>query len=278
MPKKHGSSCPFCRKIFTYAGSLDTHLRNVHSGHAHSFFHNSAISDPEALHQSQEDEYEEEEYEEQFLHVLELEQDTNEVLQDGGLRDSDLESASSDLEEDEPPPEQSGRTSREFFEGAGDPHGDVEGYAKEETEFLTNPWKPFNNATEFKLAHFFLRSNTTLGAIDSFFRDSLGPSDVSYHSARSFRQLLGSMDTTLGVDSWYNAEVTLGGTTIPYYYRSPLNCIQYLLRQRAYKKDMVYGPERWFDDGERQYGELHTADWWWDMQVGFASPSPRKGV
>ena len=30
---------------------------------------------------------------------------------------------------------------------------------------------------------------------------------------------------------------------------------------------MVFAPERLYEGNERQYGELHTADWWWETQV-----------
>ena len=59
-----------------------------------------------------------------------------------------------------------------------------------------------------------------------------------------------------------------GRHTTTFYYRNPLYCIRYLVRQVAYRSDMVYAPIREYDSsGERLYSEMHTADWWWDTQV-----------
>jgi hypothetical protein len=39
------------------------------------------------------------------------------------------------------------------------------------------------------------------------------------------------------------------------------------MRQPAYKDHLAYTPERRFVAGRRTYGELHTAEWWWEKQV-----------
>ena len=47
-----------------------------------------------------------------------------------------------------------------------------------------------------------------------------------------------------------------------------IDCVRYLIRQVAYRSDMVYAPIREYDSSvERLYSEMHTADWGWDMQV-----------
>jgi len=44
--------------------------------------------------------------------------------------------------------------------------------------------------------------------------------------------------------------------------------VRYLLRQIAYRDDLVYAPRREYDQsGQRLYAEMHTADRWWDVQV-----------
>src|SRR5205085_5238838 len=75
------------------------------------------------------------------------------------------------------------------------------------------------------------------------------------------------MDNSLGPESWRKVEVTLSGANVPFYYRDPVDCVKYLIRQRAYQSDMVFSPKRLYEGDERQYGKLHTADWWWDTQV-----------
>jgi len=44
--------------------------------------------------------------------------------------------------------------------------------------------------------------------------------------------------------------------------------MRYLLPQIAYRDDLVYAPHGEYDQsGQRIYAEMHTADWWWDVQV-----------
>ena len=72
----------------------------------------------------------------------------------------------------------------------------------------------------------------------------------------------------LGKESWIHSEVEMGGQKIPYYYRDPMNIVRFLLVQRAFRESLVYSPTMEYNEmGERMYGEMHTADWWWEMQV-----------
>lgn len=80
--------------------------------------------------------------------------------------------------------------------------------------------------------------------------------------------MLENMETSLGRSSWHRSKVELGGETREYFYQDPITCIRHLLLQPAYKKNMVYAPTIEYNGaGERMYGEMHTADWWWEMQV-----------
>ena len=66
---------------------------------------------------------------------------------------------------------------------------------------------------------------------------------------------------------WFEGQVEDGQRTLPFFYRTVL-CVRYLLRQIAYQDDLVYPPRREYDSsGQRIYAEMHTADWWWDVQV-----------
>ena len=53
-------------------------------------------------------------------------------------------------------------------------------------------------------------------------------------------------------------------------YREILPCIQYLLRQRAFVKNMVWAPVKVFVNDEREYSEMNTGTWWWDQQVCYS--------
>jgi len=59
-----------------------------------------------------------------------------------------------------------------------------------------------------------------------------------------------------------------GQRTLPLFDRNVLDWVRYLLRQIAYRDDLVYAPRREYDQsGQRIYAEMHTGDSWWDVQV-----------
>ena len=121
-----------------------------------------------------------------------------------------------------------------------------------------------------------MEANIPWEQIDSFMKASLAPSDVYFTSAFTLRALLDNMDNSLGPESWKQGDVIFSGTKVPFYFRDPVDCVKYLIGQKAYQSDLVYAPERLFEGDERQYGELHTADWWWDAQVCTDFPPLRK--
>ncbi|RPA93469.1 hypothetical protein L873DRAFT_1705102 [Choiromyces venosus 120613-1] len=66
---------------------------------------------------------------------------------------------------------------------------------------------------------------------------------------------------------WFEGEVDDGKRTQHFFYRNILDCVRYLLRQIAYRDDLVYMPRCEYDqNGDRIYAKMHTADWWWDVQ------------
>jgi len=67
---------------------------------------------------------------------------------------------------------------------------------------------------------------------------------------------------------WFEGQVEDGQRTLPFFYRNILGCVRYLLRQIAYRDDLVHAPRHEYDStGQKIYAEMHTADWWWDVQV-----------
>lgn len=52
-----------------------------------------------------------------------------------------------------------------------------------------------------------------------------------------------------------------------FYYRNIIDCIKYLLRQRAYVTYVHWEPVKLFNsDNERIYYDMNTGSWWWDQQ------------
>ena len=67
---------------------------------------------------------------------------------------------------------------------------------------------------------------------------------------------------------WFEGEVDDLKLTLSFFYCNVLDCVRYLLHQIVYQNDFVY--VLYHDDdhmGQRVYREMHTANWWWDIQV-----------
>ena len=66
---------------------------------------------------------------------------------------------------------------------------------------------------------------------------------------------------------WAEASIDDGRHATTFYYGNIIDCVRYLIRQVAYSSDMIYAPIREYDlSRKRLYSEMHTTDWWWDMQ------------
>jgi len=130
-----------------------------------------------------------------------------------------------------------------------------------------NHLQPFLNPRNYKLARFLTSSKVPKMRINEFFRDNVMPdARLSFRSRHTFYN-----QTRLIID---DPEWTTGLVQYPLHlqsefrYRNIIECIQYLLRQRAFVKYMLWEPVRLFNEQkERIYSKMNTAIWWWDEQV-----------
>ena len=138
---------------------------------------------------------------------------------------------------------------------------------------MNNPWEPFQTLHDFKLARWFIQSKVPRSRIDEYFATGLSTSRLpSFSSAYKLEQCLNVVDPFREFLQWNEGTVHDGEQSSIFFYRDIIGCIQYLLAQVAYKEDMVYAPIRETDSqGDRLYSEMHTADWWWEMQVNYSS-------
>jgi len=84
----------------------------------------------------------------------------------------------------------------------------------------------------------------------------------------TLKNLLQALDPQSAYLQWNQGQVDDGKGTLPFFYRNVLDCVSYLLRQIAYRDNFVYAPCSEYDiNGHWIYAEMHTADWWWDLQV-----------
>ena len=135
---------------------------------------------------------------------------------------------------------------------------------------------PFLNTRSYSLARFFAGSDIPKQQIDEFFKDdflslALNPGDdpkskSSFNSSRTFYKQTSKM---VQDPAWKSGVVEFPlCPKSEYKYRDILLCIRYLLRQRAFVKNTVWAPVQVYNDqDEREYSEMNTGTWWWDVQV-----------
>ena len=152
---------------------------------------------------------------------------------------------------------------------AGETIGDINGFQQELSNLCEDPWAPFTSAHGFKLASWFLQSKVPKSRINEYFSSGLSNSaSVGYSSMHTLENHLRSLDPYSHYLQWFEGQVDDGRRSLPFFYRNILDCVRYLLRQIAYRDDFVYAPRREYDsEGQRVYSEMHTAHWWWDVQV-----------
>jgi len=155
------------------------------------------------------------------------------------------------------------------YEGAGQVIGDINRFAHEYSNLCHDPWGPFNSEQGLKLASWFIEERLSKSRITHYFSSGLGDAEsVGYSSMHTLENHLRLLDPYCQYLQWFEGQVEDGQRTLPLFYRNVLGCIRYLLRQIAYRDNLVYAPRHEYDStGQRIYAEMHTADWWWDVQV-----------
>jgi len=175
----------------------------------------------------------------------------------------------SETEDISHPPGRVRPSCQETIPRAGRPRDEVAGYRELNKAMTDDPWSPFSSQNDFNLASWFVRSKVAKSQIDAYFAEGLGgTASRSFRSAYTLRQHLDILDPFREYLVWAEASIDDGPHATTFYYRNSIDCVLYLIRQVAYSSDMVYTPLGEYDSsGQRLYSEMHTADWWWDMQV-----------
>jgi hypothetical protein len=76
-------------------------------------------------------------------------------------------------------------------------------------------------------------------------------------------------------------DIAIGGETVTMYSRDIIECIKALYGSAEFAPHMIYKPERHYgraNGDERHYHDMHTGDWWWEMQVGNHYPPLRMQI
>ena len=108
-----------------------------------------------------------------------------------------------------------------------------------------DPWNPFSSEDDFSLASWLVRTKVAKAQMDAYFAEGLSGTDSrSFWSAYTMRQHLDVLDPFGEYLVWREAVIDDGQHAITLYYRNIIDCVRYLIRQVAYRSDMVYAPIR----------------------------------
>jgi len=165
------------------------------------------------------------------------------------------------------------------FPGAGEAIGDLNGCEPEISNLCDDPWAPFRRGQGFRLASWLFESKVPKSRINEYFPSGLGNSESGgYGSMHTLEKHLREFDPYSQYLQWFEGSVEDGKRTLLFFYPNVRECVRYLLRQIAYRDDFVYAPWREYDNtGQRVYADMHTADWWSDIQVEFLDLVPGSG-
>jgi len=263
------SKCPFCQQKYTQAAAYEKHLRTTHTN-VNIILASTTIQYPSSA-----------------SHVLDTQTDVVGERPDSYYesdpeptgREHDVLSGDVVYESDTEVLNNTASFSggqQTHFPGAGEAIRDVNGFEQEISNLCDDPWAPFPSGQGFRLASWLLESKVPKSRINEYFASGLGNSEsVGYGSMHTLEKHLRELDPYSRYLQWFEGQVEDGKRTVSFFYRNVLDCVRYLLRQIAYRDDFVYAPGREYDHtGPRVYAEMHTADWWWDIQVEFLDLFP----
>ncbi|KIK11594.1 hypothetical protein PISMIDRAFT_19393 [Pisolithus microcarpus 441] len=147
-----------------------------------------------------------------------------------------------------------------------------------ETTEKESMWAPFHTEGEWDLARFLMK-NVGQTKMDEFLKlNIVRESGVSFESAWSFLKRVDKLRTG---PAWscemvdvcgdvVGEDGTLKHEQLELWCRDPIECVQDLMGNPAFRDAMSYVPQRAYTDanGEnRIYDEMWTGNWWWDVQV-----------
>ena len=105
-----------------------------------------------------------------------------------------------------------------------------------------------HECVRFHLASWFIQNIVCKSQIKEYFTNRLGTSSLAgYNSMHSLENHLRILDPYSAYLQWFEGQVEDNSRTVPFCYRNILDCIRYLLRQIAYRDDLVYVPRREYD-------------------------------
>lgn len=184
------------------------------------------------------------------------------------------------------------RDEPEKFPHAAEPQGkgqtfmewhNADEFARHRQDNIYYPWA---SKPEWELASFLLRSSLSMREIDDFLKLEMVRENLQYQDGQlksiqicgrltlsfsSAKELRARAELLPSGPRWKSQTIKYDGfptkTPIILYYRDPLECVQFLLRNPLLKDHLDLVPKKTFRDGNRVIGEWITSDGAWEMQV-----------
>jgi hypothetical protein len=91
---------------------------------------------------------------------------------------------------------------------------------------------------------------------------------LSFSSTKELNDIINK--SLPGHPPFESCELTIRGERLELHFRDILGCIRSIYSDLEYAQDLVVAPECHYVDHKwtkRIYGEMHTGDWWWAVQV-----------
>ncbi|KAJ7235026.1 hypothetical protein B0H12DRAFT_1076218 [Mycena haematopus] len=144
------------------------------------------------------------------------------------------------------------------------------------------PWYPFESEDEWELARWLMTSGVSQTKTDEYLklkvvRERINP---SFHDNRTFLRGIDALPKGPGwtchpfklVGDELDADGKAQTETVEMWFRDPVECVKELLANPMFAGKQAYQPCRVFKQlvegqlSNREYSEMWTADWWWDIQ------------
>jgi hypothetical protein len=136
--------------------------------------------------------------------------------------------------------------------------------------------KLFGNEKVYNLAKWLIKHNIPVIAIQELLSNDMPfMEEVLQHIPSNYilREKVSRMSETI-VDwskvttehRWCDDQNT---EPIAYYARDIIPCIKGLLGQPQFKNHQQFAPQHKYENDQRIYTDINTADWWWEQQVSY---------
>ncbi|KAF7371562.1 hypothetical protein MVEN_00011400 [Mycena venus] len=147
------------------------------------------------------------------------------------------------------------------------------------------PWAPFESEDDWNLARWLSKTGISGGDINEFLKLNKthgvvkikGGAKPSYHNTRAFFQKIDSLPSgpewTCEIFEIVGDETDARGNAkkeeVEFWKRDPIECIKELMGNAAFRDKMRYAPQKVYRDKDgkrREFNEMWTRDWWWNLQ------------